>query len=276
MPRAIVLKADWTEIGLRCVGQAMDALRKLKQVKTLDTGFNPHTDADLVSHGVILNTLQTSGISSDLISEEADGAIRINGGGPDKVFTDPLDGTINFMRGDLSFCAVGLFVASGGVPRYSFVGDLATGDIYHCDEKYAYVNGEKMALPEMIEGRYVVAGWAAGGPRLEAFLDKMRNLPTKYRMFNYGQMLQSAKISLGQYDACFEILPSRLSEFAGAIIAQRAGAKLSTLEGKPIVWEEGIKQTMLVSRSASLHEELLEIFNSPAGNVPVGFSKRHL
>ncbi len=252
---------NWAFIGDECIRRAMEALKKIKSVKLFDEGINPHTDADLASHNAIADALRKSGISCNLISEESKEILEINGGGPDKIFTDPLDNTINFIRGDFSFCAVGLFVVRGGEPSYSFVGDLATGDIYHCDENYAYLNGKKLAIPKSREGRYIIAGWAAGGPRLKAFSDKAPNFPDKYRIFNYGQMLQSAKIILGQYDACFEILPTELSEFAGAIIAQRAGAVLSTLEGKPIIWRESNNQTMLVSRNKELHEELLCYFS---------------
>ena len=84
-------------------------------------------------------------------------------------------------------------------------------------------------------------------------------------MFNFGSTLQSAKIVDGVYDACFQIIPAKLQEFAGAIIAQRAGGELSTLEGKPIIWEAGVKQTMLVSRNKNLHQEILKRINNIQG-----------
>lgn len=254
---------DWTKIGRNCIQEALTALRGVKTVKVLDDGINPHTDADLMSHVAMVASLRESGMSCELISEEYGQIIPINGGGPVKVMIDPIDETAFFMRGELSFCSVGMFVIENGVPAYSFVGDLLTGDIYHCHQKQSFKNDTPITIPGKMPGKFILAGWAPYSPRIEVFYEKILKLPKQeYTMLNFGQMLQAAKITAGGYDACFEILPAKLQEFAGAIIAWRAGGELSTMEGKPIVWEPGIKQTMLVSRSKELHKNLLEAFNS--------------
>jgi len=254
---------DWTTIGQSCVCRALKVLRGIKTTATLDNGINPHTDADLASHSAMVAELEASGAACNLVSEEYGQTITINGGGPITVFIDPIDGTAHFTRRELSFCAVGMFVVEDGCPTYSFVGDVVTGDIYHCDPAQAYKNGIPAAIPETMPGKYVLAGWAPYSPRIEIFFDKLSKLPKdEYLMFNFGETLQAAKIITGGYDACFEILPARLQEFAGAVIAWRAGGEMSTMEGNPIVWEAGTRQTMLVSRSKELHQKLLKSFNS--------------
>ena len=254
---------NWETAGKNCVQKALESLKGIKATKTFDDGINPHTDADLVSHKAMVLALEESGLSCDLVSEEFGRVIKINGGGKTKVFIDPIDGTAHFMRGELSFCAAGMIVIENGQPAYSFVGDLAAGDIYHADAERAYKNGKPAAIPEKSIGKYYVAGWAAGGPRREEFFAKISKLPqNEYLAFNFGQMLQAAKITQGCYDACFEILPARMQEFAGAVIAWRAGGELSTMEGSPIIWDGSVRQTMLVSKNNELHQKLLADFNS--------------
>ena len=254
---------NWTTVGQNCVRETLRVLDGFSAVKLFDNTSNPHTDADLAAHNALVSALERAGARCELVSEEYDRKISINGGGAAKVFVDPIDGTAFFIRGERSFSSVGLFVIDNGQPSYSFVGDAATGDIYHCDEKQAYKNGVPLAIPKRMPGKYILAGWAPYSPRIEKFFDLSSRLPKdEYLMLNFGQTLQSAKICTGGYDACLEILPAKLQEFAGAIIAWRAGGELSTMEGSPIVWEPDIRQTMLVSRSKELHQKLLKAFNS--------------
>jgi fructose-1,6-bisphosphatase/inositol monophosphatase family enzyme len=254
---------DWETAGVNCVQKALESLKGVRATKAFDDSINPHTDADLVSHNAMVAALEESGMACDLVSEEFGQTIKINGGGQTEVFIDPIDGTVHFMRGELSFCGTGMIVIEDGQPSYSFVGDIAVGDIYHCDREGSYKNDNRVKNPGNIIGKNVIAGWAPYGQRLGLFFDKVSKLTKdEFITFNFGQMLQSAKITDGRYDACFEIVPAKLKEFAGAIIAWRAGGTLTTMEGNPIVWDGSIRKTMLVSRDNELHQKLLKSFNS--------------
>jgi fructose-1,6-bisphosphatase/inositol monophosphatase family enzyme len=254
---------NWETAGIKCVKEALEKLNGVRATKTFDNSVNPHTDADLVSHNALVLALEKSGLACDLVSEEFNQTIKINGGSDVRVLVDPIDGTLHFTHKELFFCAVGMIVIQNGKPLYSFVGDIATGDVYHADSERAYKNGKSVLIPPRGVGKPIITGWAAGGPRVAEFYAKFTKLPpNEYVMFNFGQMLQAAKMTDGCYDACYEILPAKMQEFAGAIIAWRAGAELSTLEGKPIVWDQNLRQTMLVSRDKELHQKLLNAFNS--------------
>ncbi|MCU0653720.1 MAG: hypothetical protein MUD10_05685 [Candidatus Pacebacteria bacterium] len=253
---------DWETAGINCIRAAQEALRGVKATAAFDNSVNPHTDADLVSHKAMVASLESSGLACDLVSEEFDQTIKINGGGNTKVYIDPIDGTVHFVRNELYFCAVGMIVVENGLPSYAFVGDLVTGDIYHCNGSAAFRNGGPVKIPGKPIGKPILAGWAPYEPGMDRFAVFSKALPQKeYLMFNFGQMLQSAKITEGRYDACFEIMPAKTQEFAGAVIAWRAGAIFTTMDGKPIVWD-GSRQTMLVSRDAELHNKLIKSFNS--------------
>ena len=253
---------NWEKIGQACVLAAFDALRGVTSAKTLDDSINPHTDADLVSHAAIMKALQDSGAACQVYSEEADGKIVLNGGGKSIVVVDPIDNTVFFMRGLLSSCAISMFIVEDGQPLCSFVGDIARGDVYHCDQAHSYKNGKQIRVPKTTLGKMILAGWAPYTPRMEAFYEKFTRLPQKeFLMFNHGSILENAQIADGYFDAGFQIVPTKLQEFAGAIVAWRAGGEISTLEGNPIVWDINVKQTMLVSRSKEIHQKLLKSFN---------------
>jgi fructose-1,6-bisphosphatase/inositol monophosphatase family enzyme len=254
---------DWEKIGQTCVREALNALRVIKTAKTFDDNINPHTDADMVAHDAIIDVLKKSGAACEVISEESTEKIILNGGGSVKVMVDPLDNTVFFLRGEFSFCSVGLFVIDNGVPIYSFVGNVSNGDIYYCDETRAYKNGNPIKMPESLPGKLILNGWAPYVPRMEKFWKNFSKLPLKeYYVFNFGSMLENVQMTDGYYDACFHVTPTKLGEFAGAIIAWRAGGEITTMEGPPIVWDPDIKQTMLVSKDKMLHQKLLTAFNS--------------
>lgn len=255
---------DWTAIGKQCVNASMQALRELKAVRALNDGQNIQTNADVVSHEAIEKTLVESGISCSLVSEEKENPIPVNGGsGETFVFIDPIDNTAFYLRGELCFCGVGMIVYFDNRPQYSFVGEISTGFIYHCDETSAYKDGKKIVIPEKVQGKNIITGYAPYKLRAERFFGGLVGLTERdYLVYNFGGMLLAAKLAEGRYDAQLEVKAVSLHEMAGAIIAERAGGILTTLLGKPVEWKIGKKQTMLVSRNRKIHQEILEQFKN--------------
>lgn len=251
-----------TVLGKKCVLAAMAALRKLDSPRALNAELNIKTDADMASHGAVLDNLEKSGFSCLLHSEESKKVIKVNGGDTAvHVMLDPIDGTVFYLRGDTYFCGIGLIFLVNGVPSHSFVGDIASGDIYHCDNVMAYKNGNPLVIPEKAEGKPIIVGWAPYKLRAERLFKGLADLIEKdYLMFNFGGLLQTAKIADGRYDAWLEVKATSLYEMAGALIAIRAGAVCSTLKGLPLKWEPGIKQTVLVSRNETIHRDILACF----------------
>ncbi|HOX29822.1 MAG TPA: inositol monophosphatase family protein [Candidatus Paceibacterota bacterium] len=253
---------DCIAIGKNCIASAMKELRRLEAVRALNSEQNIKTNADMASHGAALKELQRSGLSCVLYSEESEEAININGG--DKlvqIMLDPIDGTVFYLRGEIFFCGIGILMLIRGEPVYSFVGDIASGDIYHCDESKSYKNGRLLKIPERIQGKPIISGWAPYKMRAERLYGGLSGLIEKnYLMFNFGGLLQAAKIADGKYDAWLEVKAASLYEMAGALIAVRAGAVCSTLKGLPLKWVSGNKQTVLVSRNEKIHQDILACF----------------
>jgi fructose-1,6-bisphosphatase/inositol monophosphatase family enzyme len=254
--------SDFATIGKKCVLSAMEELGKLEAVKALNNERNIKTNADMVSHYAVLKTLEDSGLSCVLHSEETNDAIKVNGGDENiRIMLDPIDNTVFYLRGEFHFCGIGILVLIDGRPEYSFVGDIASGDLYRCDETKAYKNDKLLNLPERIEGKPIICGWAPYKLRAKRLFEGLEGLVEKdYLMFNFGGQLQAAKLAGGCYDAWLEVKSTSLYEMAGALIAIRAGAVCSTLRGLPLEWVPNKKQTVLVSRSEKIHKDILACF----------------
>ncbi|MDP3639800.1 MAG: inositol monophosphatase family protein [Nanoarchaeota archaeon] len=253
---------NWEAIGRKGVTSAIKVLRELKEVKAFNNELNIKTDADIISNNKIKEILTKSGASCDFVSEEDEEIIKINGGNKKvQVVVDPVDYTHFFLRGELSFCSVALMVLIDGFPKYSFVGSIANNDMYHCDEKSAYKNNQKITVPIKIQGKNIIVGYAPYKFRAKKFVDGLADLTEgNYFIYNFGGQLHAAKIADGIYDALIEVRDESLHEFAGAVIAERAGGVISTLEGKPIDWNPSKKQTLLIARNKKIKKDILNQF----------------
>lgn len=83
------------------------------------------TASDRILEDVIVASLRTTGL--DILSEEAGRLVSGNGDGLRWV-VDPLDGTVNFMRG-IAPCSVSLALCQGDVPVLGVIGEYPSGKI---------------------------------------------------------------------------------------------------------------------------------------------------
>ena len=255
---------NWTEIGMGCIKAALNALQEIKEIKALNKEINIQTNADIVSHKAIINYLRKNKACCNVYSEEEKKVIRIDKGDANTIFViDPLDNTLFFLRGEANFCSVALMIIIGGSPKYSFIGDISNHNIYHCNEKLAYKNNEKISVPNVVQGRNIILGWAPYKLRIERLFGNLTELSEdKYYLYNFGGQLQAVKIIDGSYDAYLEVRGEKLNEFCAAVIVQRAGGIVSTLQGKPLEWNPTKKQTLIIARNKGIHKEILNKFRS--------------
>ncbi len=114
---------------------AKDAAQKaVKALAEVDTGSSSYkfaddlpremkATADRVLEEIILDCLKPTGLP--ILSEEAgdlDGTVNAGL----RWVVDPLDGTVNFMRG-LAPCAVSIALCSGNLPVFGVIGDYPSG-----------------------------------------------------------------------------------------------------------------------------------------------------
>lgn len=254
---------DLVILGRQCILEAMEVLKKssVEIIQFKGSTKNIQIRADLEAEEVIINILKNSGQEFLIVSEEK-GLTRIGLNPEMEVYIDPLDGSSYFLAGNRRFCSTSLMFVQRGIVLASFVGDLITGDIYHCDDQSAFLNDKKISFSTGKKGeRYMVATYAIKGPRIKEELPKLADLAQEeIFIFNNSGPLEQALVTTGQFDAVVDLLPLNLWDYCGTAIAQKAGALITTREGTPFR-HENIKQTAITARNLEIQAMLLSAFN---------------
>ncbi|MCK5084342.1 MAG: hypothetical protein KAQ64_01690 [Candidatus Pacebacteria bacterium] len=251
---------DLITLGKNCIKEAIEILDKSSAeiVQFKGPTKNVQITADLAAEKTIINILKKSGFSFNIISEE--GKPIKSGENPEiDVYIDPLDGSSYFLTGNKRLCCTALMFVKKEKVLASFVGDIVTGDIYYCDENFAYCNGQKISFSKNKKGeRYFVASYAPKGKRIKEELPKLADLAQeKIMIINNSGPLEQAFVTTGQFDAVADLLPISLWDYCGSAIAEKAGAILTDIEGKPFHFRN-IKQTAITARDEKIHKMLIE------------------
>lgn len=112
---------------------ASEALRVLSELRPEVTSFGidqclpreMKTVSDQILEDIILACLRTTGL--EILSEET-GLVESGNGNGLRWVVDPLDGTVNFMRG-LAPCSISLALCHGNVPILGVIGEFPSGKI---------------------------------------------------------------------------------------------------------------------------------------------------
>jgi len=255
---------DLIRLGRQCILEAMKTLEKasVEIIQFKGPTKNIQIAADIAAQETIIDILKKSGYSFLIIAEEAVELIKIGPNPEIEVYIDSLDGSSYFLTGDKRLCCTALMFVLRGKVLASFVGNLLTGDIYHCDEEFAYFNDKKIPFSSEKKGeRYMVAIYATKGQGIKEELPKLTELAQKrIIVFNNSGPLEQTFVTTGQLDAVVDPLPINLWDYCGTAIAQKAGAIVTTKEGKPLRYEN-IKQVAITARNPEIHQMLLEAFN---------------
>lgn len=184
---------DLISLGKECIKASLEVLNKSSAeiVKFKGSTKNIQLTADLKAEKVIMNILKKSSEDFFVISEESE-PIKFGKNPEIEVYIDPLDGSSYFLVGNKRLCCSAMMFIKNGKVLSSFVGDLITGDIYHCDENFAYWNDKKILLSREKKGeRYMVASYAPKGLRIKEDLPKLADLAQeKILVFNNSGPLE--------------------------------------------------------------------------------------
>lgn len=255
---------DLIALGKKCIFESLKVLNKSSAeiIQFKGPTKNIQITADVVAQEAMINLLKKSSGEFLVIAEEKEEPIKIGANPKIEVYIDPIDGSSYFLTGHKRFCCTALMFIKKGEVLASFVGDLITGDIYHCDEKSVYLNNQKIIFSTKKKGeRYLVAAYAIKGLAIKEELPKLASLAQKeILVLNNCGPLEQSLITTGQLDAVVDLLPINLWDFCGTAIAQKAGAIVTTREGTPFRYEN-IKQTAITARNSEIHKMLLGALN---------------
>lgn len=167
------------------------ALRADAGVHSAD-GRDIKTQADLDANAVILESL--SGIGLPVLSEESGASDRFSLEGQCWII-DPLDGTMNFVRG-LPIACVSVALWDKGQPQFGVIHDVFSGEVWTGGSgQLACCNGEPVTVGTA--GRPDAAILATGFPRARDYsTDAMGSSLQRFSDYKKVRMIGAAAVSL--------------------------------------------------------------------------------
>ena len=215
------------------------------RVENKGTEYDFVTDADRDSQALIRSMLQKRFPEIGFIGEEdglsdAEIAEMLQKGGADGKFwiCDPLDGTLNYIR-HLGGYAVSVALVAGGKSVCGAIYTPVEDEMYTAIlGKGAYLNGHKIFASDCrsLSKALTDSAVPVSDMRLRARFPKWQNavIPATLNERMLGSSARAqALTAAGRLDAYWEIGPHPWDVAAGTLIAREAGARVSTVDGKP-------------------------------------------
>jgi myo-inositol-1(or 4)-monophosphatase len=225
------------------------------------------TNADYASERLVIDAVKATYPDDAILAEESGehaGVLRDDGSNNGRMWViDPLDGTVNYANGIPFYCvSIGLVVDDR--PTVAVVFDPARDDLYSATVNgRARLNGEPIrASGKETLSDYVVSLAVIG----KGGLMRERKIAPRIRIH---RRMGSAALALvyvanGRFDAFVQNGGLSLWDVAAAgLIAERAGAKVTSLAGGPW-WNSRLKgpRSSVVAAPAAQHDALLELLGS--------------
>ncbi len=227
------------------------------------SGGSPVTEADLSVDEFLKQSLSRLLPDCAWLSEEtADDLARI--GKRDVWVVDPIDGTRAFLSGDPNW-SVSVALVSGGRPIVGMVFAPTLDQFYEAASGTgARLNGTGLKASAVER----LAGARVAGPK--PLIDRLERQsgPVVLRLPKVPSLaLRLARVAAGDIDAGLVSETARDWDIAAAdLIVAEAGGRLTTLAGKPPVYNQ--RETahgVLVSAGPVLHDALLRALAASAG-----------
>lgn len=196
---------------------------------------------DLIAEESIIESLRKYFGNATVISEES-GEIVIGCGGPPYIIIDPLDGSVNAVRGYPCF-STSIAIADGLMLSNVVAGgviNVVNGDIYYAEKGYgAYLNGKvvKVSGIESIERALVAADLNVKG-RIPGYIARIAPVLEKaaHVRFLGTDALEVCLIASGAADAFIDLRGFLRSTdlTAAAFIVREAGGVVADVEGNDL------------------------------------------
>lgn len=203
---------------------------------TVKADGSPVTEADLAVNEALRDLIGRERPDWGWLSEETpDGPARLAAG--KTIILDPIDGTRTFMAGEPDF-AHSLALAEGGRVTAGVVFLPALDRLYSAAaDQAARLNGVPLAPVHKpgLSGARLLASKSVFSP------DHWRGaVPDATRHFRPSLATRLCLVAEGSFDAFVTVKPAWEWDIAaGALIAERAGARVSDRLGRPVAFNTG-------------------------------------
>ena len=249
---------DLVERAAREAGKILLKLKnRLERVEVKSSRADLVSEADYESQKVVFEILED--LKIDMVGEE-------NYSGDPRQFmesecflVDPLDGTLNYVHG-LPFYAVSIARLKNGEVVEGVVYLPESDEMFHALKgQGAYLNGERLEVSgvEDLSKALVVTGWPyneEGVERTQEMIERVMSRVQEVRILG-SCAAELCYLAAGRIDGYFEIGLGPWDLAAGYLIAEEAGARVSSMTREGFSLELG----EVVAATPDLHGSLLEL-----------------
>ncbi len=197
--------------------------------------IDPVTEIDRRSEEYLLKTITERFPGQPIIAEES--GLR-EGSGELRWIIDPLDGTVNFAHG-IPIFSVSIAFAEGDDLIFGAVYDPLRDECFSAERgKGAWLNGTPLrvaAVPELGQSLLTTGFYYDSWRNPENNLDNYANLTLKTQGVRRlgSAALDLCYVAAGRFDGYWELRLGAWDMAAGALIAQEAGALVTSAQGDP-------------------------------------------
>ena len=232
-----------------------DNFEKIREVSRKADG-SLVTNVDIEAEKRIVGLIKNKFPEHSILTEESP---EINEGSEYRWIIDPLDGTHNYVRG-IDIFGVSIGIAHMGKPVIGIIYLPATGALYSCEKgSGAYLNGKRIRVSgEKLEHACVTHNSSFRRDR-ERMLEGFGRLVSE--VFNI-RMLGSCVVGLGRVaegklDADIEYNIKPWDIYAGALIVEEAGGRVTDFSGKPWHMSGGPH----IASNGLIHDEIQKLLS---------------
>jgi len=196
---------------------------------------------DLVAEKSIIESLRKYFSNATVVSEES-GEIIIGCGGPPYIVIDPIDGSVNAVRGYPCFSA-SIAIADGVMLSSIIAGgvvNIVSGDVYYAEGNYgAYLNGKSIRVSsiENIREALISADLNVKG-RIPGYIARISSILERaaHVRFLGTDALEVCLVASGAADAFIDLRGFlRSTDLAAAVfIVRKAGGIVVDVEGNDL------------------------------------------
>lgn len=255
--QALIDAAENAASGLRHDFGARDALRISEKGPS-----DFVSSADLRSQETLRDALSRAFPDHALVMEEGDAAADV--AAAKRIIVDPLDGTMNFLRGIPHF-AISIAVEEAGVITAGLVLDVPKRELFAAEQgQGAWLGDTRLHVaPETDLANAVIATGIPHRGRADhgAYLTKLaRIMPEVAGIRRLGAAaLDLAYVAAGRVDAFFEWGLAPWDVAAGLLLVTEAGGVVSTSDGSSA---RIAARDVLASSTAPMHARMVDFLKA--------------
>lgn len=234
-------------------------LRFLKDKKVV--GTNPHGEAtrffDKAIESTIISKLRKKGFEGTIIGEEL-GEFRCKDRG--LVYIDPLDGSLNLVRGIDFYCLSLAYAAGPNIKelKVGFIWDIPRDTIYFAERDHgAFKLKDKkivrLVVPQEVDEIIIDVGFTTN----EHCLREIRSRGTLRRMGSIA--LSAAFVADGRFDGVFDMGDLKVTDAIAAYLIVKEAGGYAFLSTSDISRNSRVK--FIAARNKALFDWLLELYN---------------